>query len=215
MRRLRTPASILLLVIGIALTISGSRLVVEGFRMASAPVCAAGGDNDGCLRETTGTIALTGTAKGGTEYWGYTSSTRDSGEVTVIDSTHLGDGPATAYSWDGDVVLLQQDGPRAEAVGWGPTGASGPLGVGLAALGGALLLLPPRPWALRLRPLGVGLAVGGGVLGLFGVFAGWWVGVVFGVIAGGGAGAGWALAWAARSKPAASSVTGESEVPDA
>lgn len=201
--RLRTPASILLLLIGISLTIAGSRLVVPGFRMAAAPVCSAAGAADGCLRESTGTIELTGTAKGGTEYWGYTSSSGSTATVTVQESNSLDDGPATAYRWDGEVVLLQQDdGPRVESAGWGPSAASGPLGFGLALLGGALLLLPPRSWALRLRPVGVGLAVGGGGLAFFGIFAGWWVGVVFGVILGAGAGAGWVLARSAALRPA-------------
>lgn len=206
MKRLRTAASILLLVIGVASTIAGGAALVTGFSMASAPVCpdASGsggsGGSDGCLRESTGTIELAGTAKGGTEYWELTRPSRPPLRVSVLDSTRLDDGPVTASSWEGEVVLLRQDGARVETLGWGPRSASGPLGVGLLALGVGLLLLPPGPRTLRLRPWGLGLAVAGGTLGLLGLVAGWWTAVVLAVILGGAAGGGWALAWSVSSR---------------
>jgi hypothetical protein len=199
--RLRTIVAGLLLLLGVVVTVSGVSDLATGFAMARASVCAESEPADGCLRSSPGTLEFDRhQARGGADLWTLTRPRRPATTVTVLDSGDLGDGPVTAYLWDGSVVQLQTGDERVPTLDWGPRRATGPLGVGIAALGGALLLGSPRRWVRRTRPVGLGLAVAGGTLGLLGLAGRWWPAAVMAAIAGLSVGFGWALARPARSK---------------
>ncbi|WP_193613706.1 hypothetical protein [Nocardioides lijunqiniae] len=193
--RLRTIAAGLLLLLGVAMTFQGGSDLATGFAMTRAPVCAESEPADGCLRASPGTLDFDRhEGRGGADLWTLTRPRRPDTSVTVLDSRGLEGGPATAYLWDGSVVQLEgADGERVPTLDWGPRRATGPLGVALLGLGGALLLGAPHCWARRSRPAGSGLVVAGMSLGLVGLAGGWWAAAVMAAVAGVAVGFGVAL----------------------